>query len=108
MNGYMKAAGILADVFLKAPVIFTAYFVLINIAAFLMYFADKRKAVNHKWRIPEATLILFGFMGGSFGAFAAMQIFRHKTKHAKFVILIPLFMLLHLAVIITVVIGIMR
>ena len=102
----MKAADILADVFLKAPVIFTAYFVLINIAAFLMYFADKRKAVNHKWRIPEATLILFGFMGGSFGAFAAMQIFRHKTKHAKFVILIPLFMLLHLAVIVTVVIGI--
>ena len=107
MNGYMKAADILADVFTKAPVVFTGYFVLINLVAFVMYYADKRKAVNHKWRIPEATLILFGFMGGSFGAFAAMQVFRHKTKHAKFVILIPLFMLLHTVLIVTIIIGLM-
>ena len=105
MKGYIRTAEILGRVFMKAPVVFLAYFIIINIITFMMYYADKRKAIKHEWRIPEATLILFSFMGGSFGAFAAMQIFRHKTRHAKFVILIPLFMLLHAALAVTIIIG---
>ncbi len=108
MNGYLKAAEIMADIFAKAPVVIAGFFVIVNIVALALYYADKQKAIKHKWRIPEATLILVGFAGGSFGAFAGMRLFRHKTKHAKFVILIPLFMVLQTAVIVTIAVGMLR
>ena len=73
-----------------------------------MFYSDKQKAKKHRWRIPESTLLLSAFIGGSFGAFAAMKIFRHKTKHAKFYICVPLFMILHILVIATGIIGIIN
>ncbi len=88
------------------PFIVIVYLMIINIISFLMFYIDKQKAKKHKWRIPEATLLLFSFIGGSFGAFLAMKIFRHKTKHAKFYICVPLFMVLHIIIIVTGIIGI--
>ena len=41
------------------------------------------------WRIPEKTLFLSAILGGSIGAIAGMQLFRHKTKHRTFVIGMP-------------------
>lgn len=76
------------------------YFIIINILTFILYFTDKRKAMHHRWRIPESTLIALSLLGGSFGAYLAMKIFRHKTKHPKFYITIPLMMILHTALII--------
>lgn len=73
------------------------YLVLINIIAFCFYGVDKRKAKKGAWRIPEATLILLAFIGGSVGALLGMLAFHHKTKHPKFYILVPLFLLLHIA-----------
>ncbi len=78
-------------------------YIIMSIAAFFMYYIDKRKAIKKKWRIPEATLLGVSFFGGSFGAFAAMRIFRHKTKHAKFYITVPLMMILHIALIVFVI-----
>ena len=74
------------------------YYVLINAAAFLLFAADKRRAVRQKWRIPERTLLLSAFLGGGAGALLAMQICHHKTKKKRFTILVPLFLLLHPAV----------
>ena len=74
------------------------YYVLINAAAFFLFASDKRRAVRQKWRIPERTLLLSAFLGGGAGALLAMQICRHKTKKKRFTILVPLFLLLHLAV----------
>jgi len=51
--------------------------------------ADKRKAKRGAWRIPEATLMWVAALGGSIGSLAGMYTFRHKTKHAKFTIGIP-------------------
>ncbi len=76
------------------------YLLIINLTAFIMYFSDKAKAKKHHWRIPEATLLCIAALGGSLGAFAAMKIFRHKTKHPKFYITVPLLVIFHLAVII--------
>jgi len=53
---------------------------------------DKIKAVNHFWRVPEATLMAVAFLGGSLGSLAGMYLFRHKTKHKKFTVGIPLFL----------------
>ena len=61
-----------------------AAYAVISLIAFVLYFADKKKAQKNKWRIKEATLLGFGFFGGAIGALLAMKIFRHKTKHWYF------------------------
>ena len=68
----------------------TAYLVLVNAAAFLLMLTDKQKARRGAWRIPEATLLGVALMGGSIGAIAGMQLFRHKTRHMKFTLGLPL------------------
>ena len=60
------------------------YLFIINISSFILYGIDKQKAIKHKFRISENTLIFSTFIGGSVGAFFGMQFFRHKTKHPKF------------------------
>ena len=69
----------------------------VNLLAFALYGVDKVKAKKGGWRIPEATLLLVAFLGGSMGALLGMEVFRHKTRHAKFRILVPLFLILHIA-----------
>ena len=51
--------------------------------------ADKLKAKKGAWRIPERTLIGIAVIGGSIGAIAGMNLFRHKTRHLKFSIGLP-------------------
>lgn len=65
------------------------YLLIINAAAFLLMLIDKQKAKKRKWRIPEALLIGSAIIGGSLGAWCAMQLFRHKTRHKKFILGIP-------------------
>jgi uncharacterized membrane protein YsdA (DUF1294 family) len=66
-----------------------AYLLLINAAGLLIMLIDKRKAIKNRWRIPEKTMFTVAVLGGSFGVYAGMQLFRHKTKHAKFYIGVP-------------------
>lgn len=60
---------------------------------------DKEKAKKHKWRIPENTLIFIALIGGSIGSFIAMNLFRHKTKHFKFKVGIPIILIIQLILI---------
>lgn len=75
------------------------YLLGINLIAFLLYGIDKAKAKRGQWRIPERTLILLAFFGGAAGAWIGMLLFRHKTQHAKFRILVPIALLLWLGAI---------
>lgn len=72
------------------------YLVTVNAAGFLLMMVDKYKAKKKLWRIPEKTLLGVALIGGSIGAYAGMQIFRHKTKHPKFYIGIPVILALQL------------
>ena len=65
------------------------YLIIINASGFLLMLADKLKAKRGAWRVPEATLIGIAIAGGSIGAFIGMKLFRHKTRHLKFSIGIP-------------------
>lgn len=84
----------------------TAYAILIvtlwNVITFIIYGADKRKAIKGKRRISENTLLLCAFLMGGIGALLGMGVFRHKTRHWKFKICIPLAVLLNIAVIVLV------
>ena len=66
------------------------YLVTINAAGFVLMLADKHKAKKKLWRIPEATLMTVAALGGSVGSLLGMYTVRHKTKHPKFTIGIPL------------------
>jgi uncharacterized membrane protein YsdA (DUF1294 family) len=73
-------------------------FIFWNVITFALYGMDKYRAKNNKWRISEATLIACAFLMGGIGSFLGMQIFRHKTKHMKFRILVPLAVIVNIAV----------
>ena len=63
---------------------------LINLLIFILYGVDKRRAKKQQWRIPERTLLLGTWLLGGVGAWLAMRIFRHKTKHLAFQISAPI------------------
>ena len=70
------------------------YLAVVNVFAFVLYGADKYFAVRGKWRISERNLLLIAAVGGSLGAYLAMNLFRHKTKYKKFTVGVPLIFLL--------------
>jgi len=81
------------------PLLFISFAVGIwNIITFALYGIDKRKAQKGNRRISENTLILCAFLMGGLGAFVGMAFFRHKTKHLKFRILVPLSLVLNIVV----------
>ena len=71
--------------------------VAVNLVSFSLYGLDKLKAKKGLWRIKESTLLLVALLGGSLGALLGMEVFRHKTKHWQFKVLVPVFFILHLA-----------
>lgn len=83
----------------EGMILFFVYVLVVNLAAFMLYGIDKNRAKNKKWRIPEKTLLGVAAIGGSIGAFFGMYGFRHKTKHWKFRILVPVFLVLHVLIV---------
>ncbi|MCZ2082957.1 MAG: DUF1294 domain-containing protein [Flavobacteriales bacterium] len=71
-----------------------------NLIAFTVFGVDKWKAVQHKRRISEFSLLILTFLGGTVGAILAMMIFRHKVSKKSFlwkfgiIILIQIFIIL--------------
>ena len=72
---------------------FAAYLILLNIVGFIMSAVDKSAAKRHKWRVPEKNLFAVSLLGGAVGTLISMLLFRHKTKHKRFMIGIPLIIL---------------
>lgn len=71
------------------------YFVVMNIIGLFTMGIDKRRAISREWRIKESTLLWIALLGGAIGSLIGMKLYRHKTKHRKFVIVIPLSALLY-------------
>ncbi len=75
-----------------------AYFALVNIIGFALMGIDKRKARKNAFRIPEATLFAMAIIGGSIGSILGMQLFRHKTKHMSFKIVMPVILVFQIVI----------
>ena len=71
----------------------TVYLAAVNLAAFILFGADKRRAVTGRRRVPIVTLLGLAFLGGSLGALAGMYLFRHKTNKNYFTLGVPLMLL---------------
>lgn len=65
-------------------VIAFVFLTAVNGIAFWMFYWDKWCAENNHRRISEASLLLAALAGGSVGAIAAQQKFRHKTRKEPF------------------------
>lgn len=79
------------------------YYGVMNIIALIIYGIDKRRAVRHEWRLSESTLLLPAALGGAYGALMGMLLFHHKTRKKKFVILVPLFVIIHTVILLMVI-----
>lgn len=60
------------------------WLLMVNVLTLLIYGADKLAAQKAWRRVPEFTLLVFGFVGGWPGAIIGQQIFRHKTQKQPF------------------------
>lgn len=76
------------------------YLLIINAAGFLVMTIDKLYAKKNMRRVPERTLLGVAAIGGSIGVLLAMHIVRHKTKHMKFVIGVPLILICQIALVV--------
>ena len=75
-----------------------AYLAVINFVAVILTLHDKRTAAKSKWRVSEKTLLLAPAIGGAVGMFVTMRLIRHKTKHPKFMIGIPVLIAVQIAI----------
>lgn len=71
-----------------------------TLLTFIAFGLDKWKARHKKWRISEATLLWLAVLGGSVGALLGMRVWRHKTQHKKFVIGVPLILIVQVALVV--------
>lgn len=69
---------------------FIAYIAVVSVIAVIVTFTDKIKARYGAWRVRERTLFLISALGGSVAMYLTMLAIRHKTKHASFMLGIPL------------------
>ena len=78
-----------------------AYLIVISIISMIICIYDKviSKKNDVKLRIPEKVLLLFSALGGSVAMLITMFVIRHKTKHVKFMLGIPLIIILQIALV---------
>ena len=82
--------------------IFLIYLAVISLISIVICTYDKiiSKKNRVELRIPEKTLLILSALGGSVAMYIAMQITHHKTKHAKFMIGIPIIIVLQIALVV--------
>lgn len=74
------------------------YLAAISVVAIIVTVYDKIAAKKlPKYRTRERTLLLLSALGGSVAMFLTMLVIRHKTKHVKFMLGIPIIILLQVA-----------
>ena len=82
---------------------FLIWFAFISVLTAIITAADKYKAKKGKFRIPEKSLFILALLGGSVAEYFTMRLIRHKTLHKRFMIGLPLIIILQLTVIFTVI-----
>ena len=78
--------------------ILAIYLILINLIAVIVTIYDKLCAVKRRWRVKESTLLLLSALGGSISMYITMLLIRHKTRHIKFMLGIPLIIIFQLLI----------
>ena len=72
------------------------YLLAINIIGFFVMVIDKNKAKKGTYRISEKFIFILSLIGGSLGGYIGMYTVRHKTKHLKFTVGIPITIIINI------------
>lgn len=88
-GSYLAIAGfvvvyLIGAVYWPRPLWVAGLYVVTSLLCFALYASDKRRARTGGWRVPERTLLFWGFIGGWPGAIVAQQVLRHKTRKVRF------------------------
>ena len=77
-----------------------AYLALISLVSVIVCIYDKIAAKhNPRHRTRERTLLLLSALGGSVAMLLTMLLIRHKTRHVKFMLGIPVIMVIQGAIV---------
>lgn len=76
------------------------YLLIINTISFFSAALDKVFAIKNYRRISERNLFLLAFLGGAVFELLSMFLFRHKTKHKRFMIGLPFIIIIQLVALI--------
>lgn len=90
---------ILSFIFSNYFITLAVWFFMMNGLAIILMKKDKEYAQKEARRIRESTLITLALAGGACGMYYAMYRYKHKTLHKKFTILVPMFIVLHFALV---------
>ena len=81
-------------------ILLSVYLIVVNVNAVYVTIKDKSAAKKQKRRVPEKTLFGFSLLGGGVSMYITMQLIRHKTQHKRFMIGIPVIIVLQVALVI--------
>lgn len=70
---------------------------IVSALSVLVTVIDKLVAGKKRSRVPEQTLFLLAVLGGSAAMYLTMLLIRHKTKHKRFMLGLPLILIVQLA-----------
>ncbi len=84
------------------PLVALAWVAVLSVLSVILCVYDKiiSKRERVELRVPEKTLLILSALGGSLAMYITMQITHHKTKHKKFMIGIPVIMVLQITLIV--------
>ena len=75
------------------------YFAVISFVTFTVTVLDKIFAKKRMRRVPESTLLSLALFGGSVSEYITMKVIRHKTLHKKFMVGLPVIIILQAVVV---------
>lgn len=79
---------------------FLIYFLAISLVTSLVTAIDKYKARKGSFRISEKALFILAVTGGALSEYLTMRLIRHKTLHKRFMIGLPLIIILQIIAVI--------
>ena len=83
------------------PAAALCWIVVVSLAAAALTVYDKRAAKRSpRRRVRERTLLALGALGGAAAEYAVMRRIRHKTLHKKFMVGLPVMIVLHVLLLI--------
>ena len=82
---------------------FIIYFAVISLVTAIVTATDTYKAKKGAFRISEATLFILAAIGGALAEYATMRLIRHKTLHKRFMIGLPVIIILQIIILISVI-----
>ena len=84
---------------------FLIYFLAVSLVTATVTCLDKYKAKKGHFRISEKALFILAVLGGALSEYLTMRLIRHKTLHKRFMIGLPLIIILQLIAVILLIVS---